>query len=108
MKAGVGPSLASRTFSAALILLTSQVAFARLLPTAPVSRWGAMPSVQKLETRHVFVRELSSGGIRAIVYDSEGIEPPRDATPGGRPLPNIDGAAARGGRARGLWPFLPA
>jgi len=94
MKARFGPSLASRTFSAALILLTSQAAFARVLPTAPVSRWGAMPSVQKLETRHVFVREFSRDGIRAIVYDSEGIEPPRDVTPGGRPLQTIDGSAA--------------
>lgn len=80
--------------SAALILLTSQLAFGRLLPTAPVSGWSVMPSVQKLDSRHVFVREFASGGIRAIVYDSAGIEPPRDVTPGGRPLQILDGSAA--------------
>ena len=53
-----------------------------------------MPSVQKLDSRHVFVREFSNGGIRAIVYDSQGIEPPRDVTPGGRPLQVLDGSAA--------------
>ena len=80
--------------SAALILLTSQVAFGRLLPTAPVSTRSVMPSIQKLDSRHVFVREFSSGGIRAVIYDSAGIEPPRDVTPGGRPLQVLDGSAA--------------
>jgi hypothetical protein len=53
-----------------------------------------MPSVQKPDSRHVFVREFSRGGIRAMVYDSAGIEPPRDVTPGGRPLQTLDGSAA--------------
>jgi hypothetical protein len=53
-----------------------------------------MPSLQKLDSRHVFVREFSKGGIRAVVYDSAGIEPPRDVTPGGRPLQVLDGSAA--------------
>jgi hypothetical protein len=53
-----------------------------------------MPSVQKLEARHVFVREFSRDGMRAMVYDSAGIEPPRDVTPGGRPLQTLDGSAA--------------
>lgn len=94
MNAPFGPSFAFRAFFAGVFFLTSPAAFARLLPTAPVSTRSVMPSIQRLDARHVFVREFAAGGIRAVVYDSAGIETPRDVTPGGHALQSIDASAA--------------
>jgi hypothetical protein len=85
------------------LLLFAFDAPARLIPTAPVNAWPVIPAVQKRSARHVVVLELVSYGaacldcvprlMRVVIHDSQGIEGPRDVTPGGTPG-NIMAAAA--------------
>jgi hypothetical protein len=78
-----------------LVSLSAGSAFGRVIPTAPVTRWPVIPGVQRRAARHAVVLELVSYGTacygcvpslaRVAVHDSQGIETPRDATPGGSP-----------------------
>jgi hypothetical protein len=85
------------------LLLCTFDASARLIPTAPVNAWPVLPAVQKRSARHVVALELVSYAdaclgcvaslMRVVIHDSQGIEGPRDVTPGGTPG-NITTAAA--------------
>ena len=77
------------------LLLCAFDAPARLIPTAPVNAWPVIPAVQRRSARHVVALELVSYGaacqdcvpplMRVAIHDSQGIEGPRDVTPGGTP-----------------------
>jgi hypothetical protein len=45
-----------------VLLLFAVEAAARVIPTAPVTRWPVVPAVQKRAARHVVVLELVSYG----------------------------------------------
>ena len=96
-------STRTRVALALAFLLGAFDAPARLIPTAPVNAWPVIPAVQKRSARHVVALELVSYGaacldcvprlMRVVIHDSQGIEGPRDVTPGGTPG-NIMAAAA--------------
>ena len=85
------------------LLLLAVEATARVIPSAPVTRWPVIPAVQKRAARHAVVVELVSYGAsceycvptlaRVVVHDSLGVEEPRDVTPGGTPC-EVSAAAA--------------
>ncbi len=87
------------------LLLCAFDAPARLLPTAPVNAWPVLPAVQKRSARQFVVLELVSYGaacgcvpslMRVAIHDSQGIEAPRDVTPGGTPAVFTKAAAFEG------------
>ena len=94
--------LVARASCLALLLFAVEAA-ARVIPSAPVSRWPVIPSVQKRAARHAVVVELVTYGAscyycvstraRVVVHDALGIEEPRDVTPGGTPA-DFSAAAA--------------
>jgi hypothetical protein len=99
-------SIRAKTAFALAFLLGALDAPARLIPTAPVNAWPVIPAVQKRSTRHVVALELVSYGAscmycvptltRVAVHDSQGIEAPRDITPGNKPGYIASAAALEG------------
>ncbi len=97
-----------RTALAATVVLLGLSAEARVISYAPITSRQATPAVQKRANRHaVLVEQVSvTGGIagptcfacfqtlaRLVVYDTLGLEEPRDVTPGGQPT-RLDWAGA--------------
>ena len=75
--------------------LSEVPAWARIISYAPIAPVQSVPAIQKRAARHVVLREQA--GIvrpsefdygylwRLVVHDSQGLESPRDITPGGTP-----------------------
>lgn len=94
---------------ASLVLLTSSgPAAARVVSYAPITSRQAVPAVQKRTNRHALLVEQVSvtfpgGGpacgscfnmlSRLVLYDTQGLEEPRDVTPGGAPATIYSAAA---------------
>jgi hypothetical protein len=99
-------STRARVVLALAFLLGALDAPARLIPAAPVNAWPVIPAVQKRSARHVVALELVSYGascmycvptlMRVAVHDSQGIEAPRDITPGNKPGYIASAAALEG------------
>lgn len=89
----------ARTALAAAVLLLGPPLEARVVSYAPITSRQALPAVQKRTNRHALLLEqvsvLFPGAgpacicfqtqSRLVVYDTQGLEEPRDVTPGGAP-----------------------
>ena len=89
----------ARPALAAAALLAGLSLEARVVSYAPITSRQAVPAVQKRTNRHALLREQVSVVFpgagpacicfqtqsRLVVYDTQGLEEPRDVTPGGAP-----------------------
>ncbi|MGE5347420.1 MAG: hypothetical protein ACM3JH_15805 [Acidithiobacillales bacterium] len=80
-------------------------AAARVIPYAPITPRQAIPAIQKRAARHLVLQEVlpqdclfgcTSYLSRLVIHDPQGIESPRDVTPGGKDASIVLAAASEG------------